>query len=293
MNNVNLTNKVALITGATSGIGKESALALAAMGAELFIVARNPEKGAITKEEIRKVTENSKVNLLTGDLSSLKDVQRIAQSFLTLEKPLHILLNNAGVFNLKREETIDGYEEMFAVNHLAPFLLTNLLLDRIKTSEKPRIVNVASGAHILVKEIKFEDLNFVKGFKPLKVYSHSKLANILFTTELAARLKETQVTVNAVDPGEVSTGLGQQNGVIGKLLYWSMKPFIQTPKKGAKTSIHVCTTPELEKTSGKYFRNGKEKNPKPWAIDKQMAERLWDVSERLVQIFITKHHLKG
>ena len=281
-----LSKSVCMITGATSGIGKVTALRLAEMGAELFLVCRNPTKAERTIQEIATRTGNNKASAIIGNLSVQTDIHKIANEFLRLNKPLNVLVNNAGVFNFKRKVTIDGYEEMFAVNHLAPFLLTNLLLPRIMTSNRGRVINVASGAHMLVKEIQFNDLNFNYNFKALNVYSHSKLANMLFTHELAKRLKGSDITANAVDPGEVSTGLGTQNGILGKILQLLMKPFIQRPDKGARTSVYVSTSPELEGVSGKYFRKCLEKKPKPWADDEVAARRLWEISQKLTNLYI-------
>ena len=281
-----LSKSVCMITGATSGIGKVTALRLAEMGAELFLVCRNPTKAERTIQEIATRTGNNKASAIIGNLSVQTDIHKIANEFLRLNKPLNVLVNNAGVFNFKQKVTVDGYEEMFAVNHLAPFLLTNLLLPRIKTSSRGRIINVASGAHMLVKEIQFNDLNFNYNFKALNVYSHSKLANMLFTHELAKRLKGRRTTVNAVDPGEVSTGLGAQNGILGKILQLLMKPFIQRPDKGARTSVYVSTSLELEGISGKYFRNCLEKKPRSWAEDENAARRLWEISAKLTNLYI-------
>lgn len=278
----NLKNKIGLITGATSGIGLASAKALAKMGAELYLIGRNAQKGEKVIEEIKSESGNRNIHLIIGDLSSLSDVNKIAQVFLSYNKPLHILLNNAGVYNSSRKLTIDSYEEMFAVNHLSHFLLTKLLLERIKSSGSSRIVNVASGAHMLIKEINFDDLNFNKDFKSLKVYSHSKLANLLFTYKLAKTLKNSNVTVNSVDPGEVGTNLGSQNGLFGKIISPLMKLFLQTPEKGAKTSIYMCSSTEVEGISGKNFRNCSEKQPKPWATNEVTAKKLWDISEELI-----------
>ncbi len=279
----NLTNKIALITGATSGIGLASAKALAKMGAELYLVGRNSQKGKKTLQNIKSETGNQNIHLIVGNLSSLMEVIKIAQTFLSHKKPLHILLNNAGVYNTTRKLSIDGYEEMFAVNHLSHFLLTNLLLERIKSSSPARIINVASGAHMLIKNINFDDLSFENGFKSLKVYSHSKLANILFTYELAKALKSSDITVNSVDPGEVGTNLGSQNGLFGKIISPLMKLFLQSPEKGAKTSIYLCSSSEVEGISGKNFRNCKEKQPKPWATNEETAKKVWDISKRLIQ----------
>ncbi|MHA7058853.1 SDR family oxidoreductase [Aquimarina sp. M1] len=277
-----LNNKTVLITGATNGIGLVTTHELAKFGMEVYLICRHQSKGEQIIEEIKNITGNNKLHLLVCNLSSLEQVRKTAQAFLKLDKPLDLLVNNAGVINTNRKLTEDGYEEMFTVNHLAHFLLTNLLLKKL--SHSARIVNVASGAHTLVKEINFEDLNFTKGFKTLKVYSHSKLANILFTRELAKRLDGTEITVNAVDPGEVSTGLGRQNKGVSGIIYWILKPFIQTPQKGASTSIYVSTSQTLKGVTGKYFRNCKEKEPKPWAKDDKAAKRLWNVSLKMVRL---------
>ncbi len=279
-----LQNSVCMITGATSGIGQATAFKLAEMGAELFLVCRDQLKAELTAQSIVENTGNSRITLLIGDLSSQADIRRITLEFLSTQKPLTILINNAGVFNFNHKTTVEGIEEMFAVNHLAPFLLTNLLLPAMRPGSSARIINVASGAHSLVKGINFHDLNFNTGFKALKVYSHSKLANVLFSLELAKRLEGSSITVNTVDPGEVSTGLGAQNGWIGKIFQLLMKPFLQTSEKGARTSVFVSTSLELDGLSGKYFRNCREKKPKPWAIDEDAAKKLWKASEELTNI---------
>ena len=278
-----LKGKTGIVTGATNGIGRVTAFALAELGAELFLVCRNREKGEVTRTEIMAKTGNDNIKLLLGNLASLGQVRSIASEFMQQERPLHLLVNNAGVFNTTRKITEDGIEEMFAVNHLAHFLLTNLLLDKLKASQGARVINVASGAHMLIKQINFADPNFQEGFKALKVYSHSKLANMLFTLEAAKRWADEELSVNAVDPGEVSTGLGRQNGWLGQALYWLMKPFIQSPEKGARTTIYACTSSDLFQVSGRFFRNCQMKNPKPWALDREAAERLWKLSEELTQ----------
>lgn len=270
-----------MVTGATSGIGQVTAHALAEMGAELFLVCRNRDKGEHTAAEIKNRTGNDRITLLIGDLASLAEVRHIAQSFLKHEKPLNILLNNAGVLNFKQQITVDGHEEMFAVNHLAHFLLTNLLLDQIRAGAPSRIVNVASGAHMLIKGINFDDLNFDENFRTLKVYGHSKLANILFNRELAKRMHDCGVTVNALHPGNIATGLGMQNGWVGKLLQPLMKPFLQSPEKGARTSIYACVSPELEGVTGRYFSHCQETQPKEWATSDETALQLWEISEKL------------
>ncbi len=277
---ITFKNKTAIITGATNGIGLATTRELAKLGMEIYLVCRNQTKGEQVIQEIKNTIGNDKLHLLLCDLSSLSQVRKTAQDFIRLNKQLDLLVNNAGIINTKRRLTQDNYEEMFAVNHLAHFLLTNLLL--VSMSDSARIVNIASGAHILIRGINFGDINFQKGFKMLKVYSHSKLANLLFSYELAKRLKNTKITVNAVDPGEVSTGLGQQNKGLSSILYWVMKPFIQSPEKGAYTSIYVATSSKLKGVTGKYFRDCKEKEPKPWAKNDEMANKLWTVSLKMV-----------
>ncbi|MCG8612827.1 MAG: SDR family oxidoreductase [Pseudomonadales bacterium] len=279
-----LEGKIALITGATSGIGRVAALELAAQGAELYLVCRSQIKAEAICKYICEHTGNEQIHILHWDLASLTDVRRIANEFIVLDKPLHILLNNAGVFNLKREITVDGHELMFAVNYLAHFLLTNLLLDRLKSSAQARIVNVASDAHMLTKSLQIHDLSFEDGFKALKVYSHSKLANILFTRELASRLGNSELTVNAIHPGTVATNLGAQNGWVGLILNKLMKIFLQSPEKGARTSIYACLSPDLNGVTGQYFANCRMHEPKPWAKDDVMAQQLWNASVKLTML---------
>lgn len=280
--NVDLTKRTCLVTGATNGIGRATARGLAEMGASVFLVARNPERAEQTVSEIATQTGNSKLTVLMGDLGKLSDVRRIAAEFLATDSPLHILVNNAAVVNTKRKLTEDGFEEMFAVNYLSHFLLTNLLLERIKASAPARIVHVASGGHALCRGIQFDDLSAETWFATFKTYGHSKLANMLFSRELARRLDGSGVTSNSLHPGAVSTGLGTQNAWYGKLAVALLRPFFRSPAKGAATSLHVATAPELADVSGKYFANCRETPPKPWALDDETATQLWNVSSDLV-----------
>ncbi|MGI9293740.1 MAG: SDR family NAD(P)-dependent oxidoreductase [Pseudomonadales bacterium] len=229
-----------------------------------------------------EATGNDNITILLGDLANQQDIRSIASDFLATDKPLHVLLNNAGITNMKRELTVDGYEAMFAVNHLAYFLLTNLLLDCLKSSAPARIVNVASGAHSFVKDgLNVDDLNYEQGFSSMKVYGHSKLANILFTRELSQRLIDTDVTVNALHPGAVGTGLGAQNGWLGKAVTGMLKPFFRKPEKGAETAIYLATSTEVEGKTGGYYYDCQAKQPKPWAKDAAMAKKLWDKSAEM------------
>jgi len=284
----NLRGKTALVTGASSGIGKVTASALATMGATVYLVCRNRAKGGQVQQEIKELAGHDRVFLIVADLAEQAQVRRAAQEFLNTGEPLHILHNNAGITNTARRETVDGIEETFAVNHLAYFLLTNLLLDRLKESAPARIVNVASDAHYFVKGMQFDDLEYVNRYKTFKVYGQSKLANLLFALALAPKLRGTDVTINSVHPGVVTTGLGMQNGgflskivpVIGGLLF-------RSPEKGAESSIYVCTSPTLNDVSGKYYANCRQKTPKPWARDVEAAEKLWKISE---QMTAASHH---
>jgi len=278
-----MRGKTCLITGASSGIGEQSAYALSDMGARVLLVCRNEEKGNLVAQRIRERTGEDLADVIVGDLASLTQVRRIAQVVIDRGRPLDVLLNNAGVFNMKRKLTVDGHEEMFAVNHLAHFLLTNLLLDLIKSTQGARVVTVGSGAHKLTRSINFDDLRFDQGFKALKVYSHSKLANVLFGHTLAARLTGTGVTSNVVDPGEVGTNLGGQNGILGTAIKNLMSVFLQSPTKGATTPVYACASPKLEGVSGQYLRHGRRTRARPWATDLAAGERLWAVSQQLVQ----------
>jgi NAD(P)-dependent dehydrogenase (short-subunit alcohol dehydrogenase family) len=196
-------------------------------------------------------------------------------------RPLHVLINNAGLVNLSFKRTADGIEEVFAVNHLAPFLLTNLLLDRLKESGPARIVNVASDAHKFVRGMNFDDLGFEKGYGWTKSYGQSKLANILFTRELAGKLSGTRVTANCLHPGAVATSLGKNNGWFVGVLTGLLRPFFKTPEQGAQTSVYLATSPELDGVRGKYFSNCREGRLSRAARDDAAARRLWDVSSAM------------
>jgi NAD(P)-dependent dehydrogenase (short-subunit alcohol dehydrogenase family) len=280
-----LRGKTALVTGATNGIGRASALALARMGARLFIVARDSARGEATRAEIAREANGAEVRVLHADLGSQADVRRAAAEFLATGESLHILLNNAGVMQLARSETADGIETTFAVNHLAYFLLTNLLLERIRESAPARIVNVASDAHRMGGALDFDDLGSAKRYSAMAVYGRSKLANLLFTRELARRLAGSGVTVNALHPGVVRTGLGQNNDApILKFLTNLARPFFRSPERGAETSIWACSAPELEGVTGRYLSDRREQKPHAHALDDAAASRLWDASAKLVGI---------
>ena len=278
--NENLENKVCLITGATNGIGQESAKALNKMGAEIVFVARNEEKGNFLKQQLKNDSGRD-ATMIIANLSSQAEVKRAANEFLALEKPLDILLNNAGIMNRERNETVDGLEEVFSVNHLAYFTLSLMLLDKLKQTENSRVINVASGAHQFVKDMNFDDLQSEKTFKPLQVYGQSKLANILFTKSLSEKLLNSGVTVNCLHPGFVSTGIGSNNKGIWNLLMFLAKPFAKRTNKGAETSIYLCSSPAVKNISGEYFVDCTVEKVSEAANDPKQAEKLWDISVEL------------
>ncbi len=277
-----MSKQVCLITGASNGIGKATAVAMAERGFEVFLHGRSQTKLNETRDQIIKQIPDAELSLLVADLNRLEEVRRLADSFLATGKPLHCLISNAGITNSRRVLTEDGHEEMFAVNHLAPFLLCNLLQEKLQASAPARVVIVASGAHAFCKGIRFADLSFAQNFKSMQVYGHSKLANMLFTRELARRMENTGVTVNCCHPGAVGTGLGTNNGLFGKVIMAVLKPFFRSPEKGAETSVFMATSPEVATVNGAYYYNCRRATAKPWAEDDTEAARLWDVSVDLV-----------
>jgi NAD(P)-dependent dehydrogenase (short-subunit alcohol dehydrogenase family) len=275
-----MKGKTCLITGATSGIGRATATALAGLGASLVLVGRDRARAEETAAEIAQRSGNRDVTLLLGDLSSQAEVRRVAAEFLASQRPLHVLINNAGVINLQRTVTVDGIETTFAVNHLAPFLLTNLLLERLIASAPARIVNVSSDAHKFGL-LDFDDLENTRRYRAMRVYGQSKLANILFTAELANRLDGSGVTANSLHPGAVATGLGKNNGAWARVLIAMLRPFFRTPADGAATSVYLAASPAVEGVTGKYFARQREHRSSAAARDAEAARRLWDISARM------------
>jgi NAD(P)-dependent dehydrogenase (short-subunit alcohol dehydrogenase family) len=282
--NATMSGKTCLVTGATNGIGKATAHALAQMGATVVIVGRNAQKTAQAVGEIRVASGNNNVDALLADLSSQQDVRRIAGEFKSRYPHLHVLLNNAGGTFTTRQLSVDGIEMTFALNHLAYFLLTNLLLDTLKASAPARIINVSSDAHSGGK-IDFDNLQGELSYSGFGPYGNSKLANILFTTELARRLEGTGVTVNALHPGLVNTGFGKNNpGLLMKIMGAIIPLIARSPEKGAKTSVYLASSPEVQNISGKYFVDCKVTQPAPQAADRAVARKLWDVSAGMVHL---------
>ena len=281
-----MQGKTVVVTGGNSGIGFETAAALAAMGARVLVTARNADKGrAAVAALAQRLGGEGQLQLVVFDLADLSSVRRGAAEILETAPRLDVLVNNAGAVLSERAETVDGLEATFATNHLGPFLLTNLLLARITESAPSRIVNVASIAHASARKgIPFDDLQSVRHYAGMRVYGQSKLANILFTLELARRLEGSGVTANSLHPGTVRTGYGADGDARG-LLALGIKiagPFFLSPAKGARTSIYLASSPEVAGVSGEYFVKCRPKEPRRWAQDPDAARRLWQVSEELV-----------
>ena len=279
-----LGGKTIIVTGASLGIGRVTALELARMGARVVMVCRNPEKGEAVRRDIVRATGNDAVDLMIADLSSQQQIRGLAKDFLATHDRLDVLVNNAGAINMSRHTTVDGYETTFAVNHLAYFLLTNRLLDALKASAPSRIVNVSSRAHV-GGHINFDDLMGEKKYSAARAYGQSKLANVLHAYELARRLEGTGVTANALHPGAVRTGFGKNNpGIIGTLFGVAQvvgRPFYVSEEVGAQTQIYLASSPEVEGVTGKYFARCRETESNAESHDVDVARRLWDVSEEL------------
>ena len=280
-----LESKNCLITGSTSGIGKEIAIGLAKMKANVVLVGRNKAKCQATLEEIWRNTSidtnKNRVSYLLADLSSQASIHQLAKEFLDKYESLDILINNAGVFLSRRFTTVDGIEYTFAVNHLAPFLLTNLLFERIKASSPSRIITTSSVAHRGAR-INFDNLQFERGrYNGVEAYRQSKLANILFTTELARRSRGSGVTSNCFHPGGVRTNLVQSSPWYYRLIWAIIDPFLVSPKKGADTALYLASSSEVDNISGKYFVNRRPEGPLGLADDHDAAARLWKISEEL------------
>jgi NAD(P)-dependent dehydrogenase (short-subunit alcohol dehydrogenase family) len=276
-----MTGRTCVITGPTTGIGRATALGLAERGARLGLVARNAEKLADLADELR-ARGDVEVVPFQADLSVQKEVRRVGAEILERLDAVHVLVNNAGVIETGFRETADGLETTLAVNHLAYFLLTEILRPRLVASAPARIVVVASDAHRFA-DLDLDDLEFRRRpYKMMRVYGTSKLLNILWTYALARRLEGSGVTANCLHPGGVNTGLGDQNGGVLAVLGKLVKVFMRSPERGAETSVHLATAPELEGTTGRYFADCRERRSSPISQDRDLQERLWELSERLV-----------
>jgi NAD(P)-dependent dehydrogenase (short-subunit alcohol dehydrogenase family) len=279
-----MAGKTVVVTGASSGIGLATAAALAGMGADVLITARDSGRGGAAVESVARTT-GRKPGLVLFDLDSMSSVREGAAQILERAGRIDVLVNNAGIVLSNRKLTADGFETTFAVNHLGPFLLTQLLYDRLVSSAPSRIVNVASIAHKSARSgLDFDDLQAGNVYKLSRVYARSKLANIYFTTELARRLAGTGVTANSLHPGTVKTGWGRDGDTNGLLALGIRigSPFFKTPEKGALTSVYLASAPEVQGVTGKYFVKCREQTPSKAARDEDAARRLWQVSEELV-----------
>ncbi len=280
--NDTMNGKICLVTGATNGIGKATAQALAQMGATVVIVGRNPAKSAAVVSEIKHISGNDAVEALIADLSIMAQVRHVAEQFKAKYQQLHVLVNNAGGTFFKRQVTAEGFEKTFALNHLNSFLLTNLLLDTLKASAPARIVNVASDAH-KGAQLDFDDLQSEKSRFSLTAYGRSKLATVVFSYELARRLTGTGVTCNVLHPGLVRTGFASNLGAVPSAVFGFFLRFVGlTPEQGAQTSVYLASSPEVETVTGKYWEKSTVVRSDRAAYDKATWTRLWEVSDTMV-----------
>ena len=287
MQNGELRDRVIVITGGNAGIGKETAVGLAQKGATVVITARDQQRGAAALEEIRGRTgrDDERLVVMPLDLASFASIRAFASDLLDRSDRLDVLVNNAGLVLRQRRETADGFEMTFGVNHLGHFLLTDLLLDRLRAGESARIVNVSSDAHKQARNgLDFDDLQSTRRYRGFAVYSKSKLANILFTRELARRLDGTNVTVNALHPGFVASRFGRDGdtGRFGDVAMLVTRPFAINAAQGALTSIHVASSPDVDGITGQYWYKCALATPSRAAQDDAAARRLWQVSEQLI-----------
>jgi retinol dehydrogenase 14 len=283
-----MAGKRVLVTGGTGGIGKATATGLAALGARVGIVGRDLQRAQAAAADIVHESGNSSVDIFVADMSVQAEVRRLAAEVLDRYPYLDVLINNVGGFWATRHTTVDGLEHTFAVNHLAPFLLTNLLLDRLNATAPARIVTVSSGAQAMGR-IDFDDLQGEKKYSGQRAYNQSKLANVLFTYELTRRLEGTEVTATVLHPGVTRTAFAAEDPTPGmKALTAVVRPFMKTPARGAATSIFAASSPQLDGVTGVYFANSKAKKSSKRSYDRDIAARLWTISEQLVDLNATK-----
>jgi NAD(P)-dependent dehydrogenase (short-subunit alcohol dehydrogenase family) len=277
-----MDGRVCVVTGATNGIGKETALGLARLGATVVIVARNVERAAQTANEIERETGNRNVEMVIADFTSLAAVRAAAAEIARRYPAVHVLVNNAGRASKQRMVSADGFEMTFAVNHLAPFLLTRELLPLLRAGAPSRIVNVASAGE-RSGEIRFDDMQSERNYRGFNAYAMSKLANVLFTYELASRLEGTGITANCLHPGTVATDLLRQ---IPKLLFALISPFLLTPAKGARTVLFLAASPRVQGVSGGYFQKCRAARSSRRSYDVETRKRLWGASETMVDAHV-------
>jgi retinol dehydrogenase-14 len=279
-----MTGKTVLVTGATSGIGRAAATALASLGARVGITGRDRARAELAATAIAGASGNPAVDVFVADMSSQAEVRRLADEVLATYPRLDVLLNNVGGYWAHRRVTADGLEHTFALNHLAPFLLTSLLLDRLQASAPARIVTVSSGAQSMGK-VDFDDLMGERGYSGSRAYDQSKLANVMFTYELARRLEGSGVTANVLHPGVTNTGFGSEDPLlVMRPLIALMRPFMRSPERGAETAIYLASSPDVAGLSGLYFADRTAKTSNPSADDAAITGRLWQLSTELVRV---------
>lgn len=275
-----MNGKVCLVSGASSGIGQVAALELARMGATVVLLVRSRERGEAARQAIIAQSGNAKVELLLADFASLNAVRAAASEFQARHQRLDVLLNNAGLYLGECQLSTDGFEMTFAVNHLATFLLTQLLLDLLKASAPARIVTVSSGAH-MAGRTSFDDVRAERGYSGFRIYADSKLANVLFTYELARRLEGSGVSANCLHPGAVRTGFATDTQGIFGAVFNLARPFMLSAEQGAETSIYLASSPEVEGVNGKYFVKCRAQTSSLSSYDRAAQARLWALSEQL------------
>jgi NAD(P)-dependent dehydrogenase (short-subunit alcohol dehydrogenase family) len=278
-----MSQKVCLVTGATSGVGRVTAEALAQQGATTIIIARNPERGTATVRRIRQTTGNPQVEMILADLSAQADVRRVAREFQSRYPRLDVLVNNAGALFSRRVVSLDGIEMTWALNHLAYFLLTTLLLETLRASAPARIVNVSSEAHRHA-DVSFDDLQGQHRYRGWRAYAQSKLANVLFTYELGRRLDGTHVTANALHPGFVATNFGRNNRGLAGIIFRALQWTAISPEQGAETMLYLATSPQVEGVTGQYFVKRRSVRSSKASYDVHAAQRLWQASAELARL---------
>ena len=279
-----MTGKTVLITGGTSGIGKATAVGLASMGARVGITGRDRTRAARAATDIKAESGNAAVDVFVADLSSQGEIRRMADEVLSAYPRLDVLVNNVGGFWAHRHLTLDGLEHTFALNHLAPFLLTSLLLERLVTSAPARVVTVASGAQSMGK-IDFGDLMGERDYSGQRAYNQSKLANVMFTYELARRLEASRVTATALHPGMTNTAFSAEDPARAMApVVFVARPFMRSAKKGAETVVYLASSSAVEGVTGRYYANRKEKKSNQSSYDREVTGRLWQVSANLVGV---------
>jgi NAD(P)-dependent dehydrogenase (short-subunit alcohol dehydrogenase family) len=278
-----MKNRICLITGANSGIGKITARELATKGMTILIIARNKEKGEQARQEIIQATGNSAIELYLCDLSVQADIVKVSNEIKAKHNKIDVLINNAGLIIPDYQLSADGIEMTFAINHLGPFLLTNLLLELVKKGNEPRIITVSSEAHRF-SNVDFNNLASPKKYSAWLAYGNSKLANILFTKQLAKIVKKDGITANCLHPGAVATNFGAGYSGIAGAFFSLFRPFFISPEKGAETTIYLAISPEVKEMSGLYFDKKKPKTPNKEALSDYNAQKLWEVSAALTKL---------